>query len=254
MASIDVLGPRLKVTRAKAHIRNLESVLEAFIADNPHRVEFYEDTQQPGIAVRGAFDRPLPNDTPTIIGDAIHNLRASLDHLAANAVRAAGGTPDRNTGFPIYKCEADFKGGAKSKLAGAPDAFVAFVEGLKPYKDCADGSGGNMRLWVLGQLDNLDKHMVLLPSVGVLTVSFEVTDPSGAVVADVRDMSVSGDGHVNAVSIGGKGLQYEIKGEPSYRIQFSDTGLVDDASVGGVLLSLEEACSDIIREAAKLNV
>lgn len=249
MPNLDTYGPLLKVTRAKRHIRDLQSLIDSFIGDNPHRIEFHEDDD--GVEIVSVFDRPLPNETATIIGDAIHNLRVALDHLAAQAVKAGGQEPSRNTGFPIYKAEVDFDGGITSKLSGAPDAFIDFVKGLKPYRAAKDGSAGNTQLWALSQLDNLDKHLVLLPTISVLTVkNVRIITPQGGGLT-IGQLEVSGNGKIARMA--GKGAEYHADPDAIFSVSFTNTKLVDGENVIGVLSELEKGVSHIIADAAQLS-
>ncbi len=252
--NVDLLGPRLKLARANRHIRDLHSLFETFVGDNPHRVEVNQDPDDGDFRVIGVFERPLPNETATIIGDAIHNLRACLDHLAAEAVRVGGQqAPDRNTGFPIYLGEADFNGGIASKLKGAPAAFTELVKNLTPFKTHTNGTTGNVLLWLLGQLDNLDKHLVLLPTVSVISIPFfQFLHPDGSVMASFTNTQVGGDGKVNAIRISGDGIKAEISGEPTFSVAFKDTGLVDGEDVVKLLSALSQEVSRILAEAKKL--
>lgn len=252
MANLNTFGPKLKVTRAKHHIRDLEGLIETFISDNPHRVVIQEDPEG-GVTVGSVFDRPLPNDVATIIGDAVHNLRSALDHLAGESLRAISETPDRNTAFPIYLREADFNGGVTSKLDRAPDQFVNFVKGLKPYKTCSDGTAGSMLLWSLSQLDNLDKHLVLLPSIGVIEIpKLQILNAEGVVMLTINRAKLVGS--LLAFSVPMKGAKYELDGDPTYGIRFNKTDVVDGAEVIPLLKDWEAEVSRIISDAGKLTL
>lgn len=248
---LDPFGPKLKVVRAKHHVRDLETLFDNFVVNNPHRVNVHTHRDEPGVFL-DVVGAPLPNETASIIGDAIHNLRAALDHLAAEAVRAGGNKPNRDTGFPIYLKEGDF-GGAKSKLAGAPQGFFDFVAGLRPYETCTDGSPGNRRVWQLGQLDNLDKHITLLPTIGVVTApGLRVLSAQGDEIWRFKHIQATGHGHVPMVSVRGVGLQYELDGEPTFAVRFSNTNLVDGEYVIPLLQTLTDTVSVIVADAAKL--
>ena len=75
-SKINLIGPKLKVARARRHTRDLSSLLDTFITDNPHRIEFCETSK--GLEVISHFETPLPIETAAILGDSLHNLRASL--------------------------------------------------------------------------------------------------------------------------------------------------------------------------------
>tara|TARA_R110000787_G_scaffold254611_1_gene359913 strand:+ start:1010 stop:1768 length:759 start_codon:yes stop_codon:yes gene_type:complete len=252
LANLNTFGPKLKVTRAKHHIRDLESLIETFISDNPHRVEFNENSEG-GLEIGTIFDRPLPNDVATIIGDAVHNLRSALDHLAGESLRAVNEVPDKSTGFPVYLAEADFNGGITSKLARAPQPFIDFIKGLKPYKTTKDGSPGNLLLWCLAQLDNLDKHLVLLPSIGAITIpDLNVFNADGSLLMSAKGTQLIGS--VRAFSISGADVKYELDGDPTFGIRFNKTDIVDGAEVIPLLKDWEAEVSRIISDAGKLTL
>jgi hypothetical protein len=96
-------GIRLKIERAKKHIRDLDTAIQAFVLNKPYRLEVkphpIAEIQHTTLYV--AEIKPVPQEISLIVGDAIHNLRSALDHLAWQLVEAGGGTPDRNTYFPI---------------------------------------------------------------------------------------------------------------------------------------------------------
>lgn len=96
-----------------------------------------------------------------VIGDAIHNLRSSLDLLVCELVRAEGKEIKTNTGFPVFKNATAFtnafKFGTPGQIKGAPQAAVNLIKKARPYK------GGEDAFWKLHQLDNVDKHKLLVP-------------------------------------------------------------------------------------------
>jgi hypothetical protein len=104
-----------------------------------------------------------------LVGDIVHNLRASLDHLACVLVRAGGGTVQRKTCFLIAESEAAFNKSVDGSLLGATQQARDAVRLLKPY------SGGSARLHQLHLLDIADKHhgiLVTPVNVGTLTFNF----------------------------------------------------------------------------------
>jgi hypothetical protein len=95
-------GPRLKIERGKRHIEELRGEVSRFLAEQPYRLVVEADTDP-------AFQRlvldnvtAFPKEIPLILGDAIHNLRAALDHLACILVRE-NGQPDNDVYFPVVK-------------------------------------------------------------------------------------------------------------------------------------------------------
>jgi hypothetical protein len=78
MALSPFAGPRSKVARATRHILETEAILEAF--GQSDLATFVVDTEtKPGATLLGVeIAGGPPIDIPLAIGDAIHNLRASL--------------------------------------------------------------------------------------------------------------------------------------------------------------------------------
>lgn len=92
-----LLGARLKAIRAKSHIRDLNREIGGFIERHPYCVTV-EAHHKPGCyALRYRERETIPASVPLIIGDAVHNLRTSLDHLACALVAGSTGTDARNT-------------------------------------------------------------------------------------------------------------------------------------------------------------
>src|SRR5918995_3001656 len=93
-------GVRLKIERARKHIRDLETETSAYLNSSPHpyqlRAEDDPATGDEVYRVRVLF--PIPESIPLIVGDAVHNLRSALDHLAWQLVESGGGEPGRDTG------------------------------------------------------------------------------------------------------------------------------------------------------------
>src|SRR5438309_7554073 len=95
---IDFSGPRLKTERAKHHIEHLEAIFERYISHNKKALA-PKYNRKPREPVGSGFHR----HTPTILGDALHNLRAALDHAYCILVEAHTGTINEWSTFPIAK-------------------------------------------------------------------------------------------------------------------------------------------------------
>ena len=109
-----------------------------------------------------------------IAGDAIHNLRSSLDHLAV-ALAIAGANEKgvvmssdelASIQFPIVIYEDDFvkQNKRKDRLRHVVDGARAYIESVQPYVRLKQ----NPRitpLFVLSDLDNADKHRLITTAV-----------------------------------------------------------------------------------------
>jgi hypothetical protein len=156
--SDDLLGVRLKLERADEHFASFDAEAVAFFASKPYAIQEVVGASGEAVwRIRRAVTPPAR--LGALIGDAIHNLRAALDHLAWGLVRSAGATPTWRTQFPISQNQERFDEWAPRNLKGASPAAVEAVRALAPWQD------GNPSLHRLHRLDIADKHRVLL-SVG----------------------------------------------------------------------------------------
>jgi hypothetical protein len=100
-----------------------------------------------------------------ILGDSIHNLRVSLDHLAWQLVIAKGGTPDENTIFPILEVPPTPNRYGRIRVQISPGVskeLGSLLDEVQPYKRAKPA---NHPLAILHQLDISDKHRELLITV-----------------------------------------------------------------------------------------
>jgi hypothetical protein len=147
----------LKIERADQHIRELEARLKSFVEDDPYEaVEKKEPDTGDRIWVVKVKSDPPPR-LSIVLGDAVHNLRSALDHLACALVTAEAGASavHRATAFPISdtaeKCEASL-----TNVQAAGKDALDLMRASKAYK------GGNDALWALRELDDRDKHHLLI--------------------------------------------------------------------------------------------
>lgn len=158
---------RHKLARADHHLHELWDELKTFTGGEPYGVRSetnLEGTEQP-IRCEYFIDKftPPPDHWPLLVGDAVQNMRAALDHAAwALVVSERGATfanqYRRSIYFPIKigpkKFAADF---VIQKLSSGARAVL---EELQPYKRDARHPERDA-LWVLNELSIIDKHRAL---------------------------------------------------------------------------------------------
>lgn len=160
-------GPLLKVERAKHHIIDLETMFSDFLLEGDTH-SLIVDSDSGGAAVYPFVKKPLPEHVATILGDALHNLRASLDHLFIILTEINGEVPSKRTSFPIgtkTKVEAQF---APAKPKPSQAVINGIMSEVRPY-DIPEGDG---LITALHELDIADKHIVLIP----VSATVEITD------------------------------------------------------------------------------
>ena len=159
-----------KIQRARWHILELQAATAAFMGSNPYGVatKVQPDTQR----LVYYLDRvtATPSLLALIAGDAIQNMVTALDHRAYQVVCSdTNDSPPRprNIYFPIARDAATYHRDKARKLEGAAAASVAAFDALLPYR------GGDDVLWTLQELNNLDKHRLLI-TVGSHLVAVDI--------------------------------------------------------------------------------
>jgi hypothetical protein len=161
---------RTKVKRAYEHIDQLDVACKAFKNTGPYVARTKRDPQTRKLHYYAAKVDPVPVQVVLLLGDAIHNLRSALDHLAYQLVfvgtNGAGNAdrpndPFRHVEFPVADSLAEFVSPRiQRKIEGATQAAKDAIANTKPYK------GGNDTLWELHRLNNIDKHRLLISGGG----------------------------------------------------------------------------------------
>lgn len=179
-----------KLTRAEKHFNDLDLAIRMFweskpyiLAAKPHpiteidHVTLYVETLQ-----------PLPEELSLIIGDVVHNLRSTLDHIAYQLVLANGQEPSRNTEFPIGDPAKEYTTSTHgAKVKGMATEAKELIRSLQPRNT------GDMTLWRLHCLDIADKHRLLITTQHSLD-----TWSAGPLVFDSWSFALSqGDSVVN---------------------------------------------------------
>src|SRR5258708_5776051 len=168
-------GVRAKIERANQHVRDLKSAIQAFRDSDPYGFRIEDDLKSGDKVHRLHIRQETPNSFALLIGDAVHNLRSALDHLAWQLVIANSQVPKSGPGgaqFPIYDPPPIPKPSQGKKQGISADA-QKLIEAAKPYK------GGNVGLWTIHQLDITDKHKVLLVTAFALSTIMPIWKGSG---------------------------------------------------------------------------
>src|SRR5262249_4018917 len=121
-------GVLAKIERAKKHIRDLDSAIQSFRDTDPYGVRTENDSQTGQIIQRIQVRSQVPSTLSLLIGDAVHNLRSALDHLAWQLVEANGDTPTTKTAFPIYKTLAKYTTESTRRVKGMDPAAVNLID------------------------------------------------------------------------------------------------------------------------------
>jgi hypothetical protein len=174
---------KLKLDWADEHVKTLKKAHDEFFATDPYT---YRKVIEGGTEKKEGTDHvflwekftPIPNNFGLIVGDAVHNARAALDHLAfalAKQGAASKGvtmTPEEETGiqFPIVTTNTKFKnqiGKGRLKYV-VPDAR-ALIKARQPYS-LVPGNPEITPLFRVSQFDNTDKHRTINVTIHAISI------------------------------------------------------------------------------------
>jgi hypothetical protein len=158
-------GADLKIKRAKEHICDLDTRLTTFKNGNPYKVVPELDSNMGKRVFRFREKQSIPAEISLRTGEVIQNLRSALDYVVWALVESNGSTPTRDNCFPISENAKKYKTGSPGKVKGMCQRAVDCINLTKPDK------GGTEALWQLHELNNSDKHRLLLTA----GIGFRVT-------------------------------------------------------------------------------
>lgn len=151
-----------RVERAQRIGAELAQEMEKWPSRSPWGVdpEIAEDRRSWTLRLRVREQPPL-DEWGLRFGEAIHQLRSSLDNLAVTVAKASGVTDVRqlkSIQFPISSSQKDWAKD-KSRIKYLPQAVGAAIEAVQPFQRLEHGGSlGEDLLVILRDLSNQDKH------------------------------------------------------------------------------------------------
>lgn len=183
----------LKLDRAKEHVETLQCIHDEFLATEPYEAQRIIKVPLDGkgtqhILFWGRCVRP-PRELPLVLGDAIHNLRSALDHLAfalaQHGAHAHGVTmtqeQEARIQFPIVLTPYDFEEQIeRGRLKFVESQATAAIETCQPYQ-LARSYPPRAFPAIINRLDITDKRQALHVA-GIVTEIYREDWPN-----EVRD-------------------------------------------------------------------
>ncbi len=214
---------RLKVKRANKHISDLHEMLSEFAKSDFYKLTSETNVQRGINFLRFDIDKsgfPL-EDAALIMGDALHNMRSSLDLLYYQIVL----NPTNWTRFPIFASRDELinklNSAVKQKQITVSIQNYIF-DNIKPYK------GGNPFLWGLHDLNITDKHQIIIPVIKLMMFSgIHLEDENNEPIgdndyiadescslrlrdADDREVVIKDKGRSGVTILFNKGISFEV--------------------------------------------
>jgi hypothetical protein len=166
----------LKIKRANRHLSELTLAADRLPRRHgyPIAVEKSDDGK---LKLTYLTENRMPIEFSGVLGDAIHNVRSAFDLIAvALTARPLGDGKAGDAYFPTGKDRQQFiraRDGywnpcgrwRKGKMQGAQPDALRLIEELEPY------DGGKHSLRALHQLDIMDKHKLLIPSISRVNIA-----------------------------------------------------------------------------------
>jgi len=160
-----------KIQRADEHIKNLNAEINALIGSDAYRLVGEPDTDPRQCIVRAVGPEP-PLRLSVIVGEIVHQLRSSLDHLVCQLVRENKKSVNRAHQFPICDTPKEFEAACnRGRIKGISGSARSLIEARQPYRQSEDIKRNF--LYVLREIDDADKHR-LLTLVIATTNSFQL--------------------------------------------------------------------------------
>jgi hypothetical protein len=163
MAVDQLVACRRKIERANEHITNLQAILQPFADANTYKVRREYDDKLGRLSFVLEAPHSFPVETSVLIGEALYHQRSTLDYLVWQLVHKNTGSPPTNTtksGFPIFTTREGYKARGKAMIQGTSATAAARIESCQPFH--RGTSFDQDPLWILQELNNTDKHRLLL--------------------------------------------------------------------------------------------
>ena len=149
-------GVKEKIERAKKHIEQFAINARKFERD-AYTVRLEPDIDARNLSVfavaTGLGDPPI--QLSLLAGEAVHQLRSSLDHVVFILAKK---TPKRSRQFPIFIERDEYESSAPCMIKGVSLRAEAIIEAAQPFHLVPSDKHP---LRMLNKLNNTDKHQVI---------------------------------------------------------------------------------------------
>jgi hypothetical protein len=195
-----------KLNRAQETIAELEKEIARYFLGEPKpvRVEGMHSADNRAYHIMAYETTSPPIRFSVMAGEVIHHLRSSLDHAVWAAALRKTAVPAARIQFPICHKKSDFERALKDgMLRGTGNDTVTVVAALQPF---TSPTPDDTILAVLGNLDNVDKHRLLVVTANAANVGHEIVfEDNPGVHVPKTDVAVTGMSPPGRVLVTAKG-------------------------------------------------
>lgn len=236
---LDLLYPQSKLKRAIDTTESISRAIDSHIQTTREYIGWrkIEDDSKKLKQQLSQIEAKNPIDPliGVLIGEVLHNLRSSLDHIAAAGVRAGNAPVDENIAFPIRRTEDKFHKSFPRLLAGSPPEFVSLIESFE-----AHGESTDQRFFNLWELNNQDKHEAIVVAQQILYTTTQISNKMIPTVGKGLGLPL----HQGKPPIG----QAISKTYMNHHVVFGDNRVLSGKVITANLAALNERVSEVVEK------
>src|SRR5437879_1341422 len=129
----DPIWLAVKLARGLKHLESISAEIDAIVASDACGI-VPDFKSEPGFLVVKAFMRETVSPMCSVyIGEALYQLRSTLDHLVCHLTESNGQAVTTKTGFPIFLQDVEFR----DATGTLTPAVRRLIEGLTPKQQAA---------------------------------------------------------------------------------------------------------------------
>jgi hypothetical protein len=256
------VGIRLKIKRAEQQLDDLKLAIEKAVTANAIQVESMEDQPEGKRVTASVIPVEPPPDAGLYVGDAVHNLRTALDHLVCQLAIAARNPSacERETQFPIYIDDTPNNRKAMDRrIQSISGPAQTAIKALQPYQRRPHDPAADL-LWMLSELDNIDKHRLLLvvnPKLADIQLELRVGDDEAKVYTVSKNpqwVSLKHSAMRFRLTVAGPpGAEVQVKALAMTGVVFAGTGLrCDGAEIAPLVREMITDVTKIVDDLERL--
>lgn len=227
----DFTDAHIKLCRARHHIAEIKSQIATFLVTDFYRLRFETNHRKGRVEV--IFDSLHQPDKSVnaLIGDAVGNLRSTLDYIAVALAYPVTGKTDK-TGFPFADDANGFAGEVRSQRTLGPcDLGIQnfFTQEVQAYQ-----GGKGETFWTLNKLRNIDKHRLLVATAQLASVTASWRDRNGGTFSGVT-MSISAGQSGTFIDAPIEHIEFTNEPKGSFAILLKEPPFIDGVPVEAFL-------------------
>ena len=225
MSTDPLVGCWAKIERADETIKQLDSEIRLFLDAHSH-TRIRDVNEQSSEQVVEATGKNPPPRVSVLIGEVVHHLRSSLDHLVLQLVLREGNTPDDRTGFPVCDDAEKFEDRpTQRKIKGVARSAAAIIECAQPYHRGPEYI--DHPLWLIHRLDITDKHKLLIVSAHRSELSYLNRPPEFFKSIDIlgsQDVSSNTAAQLARIELHSSNADMNVKATTTSNVVFPELG------------------------------